>query len=292
MASRKSQEHSHAESLAMSAATAIVEDETRQGSPPSLSNRSKKEESLEKLDYGANLRHWGQPNAAPASSNIWANSDDSDAHWYGTSNNTHSSKTNTNTANLITNSMGNLSLSSKDYGKDGKRGGGNTSVASATSSIPGIVGISSGSTGGNTAHSSWNDATSYSQYSMTHQQQQRQQPLHIPSVPPGFLSPLVASKNDDESSTSRSFTHRQSKKQNFKRKGQRKGRHGQSNYNYNNNNNNRNQNYSRHQNNRRGKNNDHHQSVAVFEDSDSYSNSTYSDSRRTTASSKASSEES
>ena len=206
MASRKSQEHSHAESLAMSAATAIVEDETRQGSPPSLSNRSKKEESLEKLDYGANLRHGGQPNAAAASSNIWANSDDSDAHWYGNSNNTHTAKTNTNTENIITNSMGNLSLSSKDYGKDGRRGGGNTSVASATSSIPGIVGISSGSTGGNTAHSSWNDATSYSQYSMTHQQQQRQQPLHIPSVPPGFLSPLVASKNDDESSTSRSFT--------------------------------------------------------------------------------------
>jgi hypothetical protein len=285
--------YSHGEFLATNAASANVDESRQEGSPPSWGSH---EVSNARHESHIPQQLWSQP--AAQSDNIWANHSES---MYSASTNINPAvsiaaashdirrygKGNTMTAsnNDIATSMSRLQLSSASqynnyYGQEYGEGASVASMASATSSsIPGVMGVSSGSTGGNTSGWAKDGKHSYSQYPTQQQHfQYSNQPLHMPSVPPGFLSPMAASYTAAEDD-SISFDSRPSKKTSFKRKGQRGGRRG----NQSNSNNNNNNNYNNRGN--RRKNN-----LAVFrDDNDSYSQSTNGDAR-TTASSKASSE--
>jgi hypothetical protein len=295
MASHHSQMHSphyaHAESLATNAASAIVDESRQEGSPPSYWGN----QEVSNTQYESHIpqQQWSQP--AAQSDNIWAN--DSESMYSASTNNIPAAslaaasheirrygKGDTMTAsnNDIATSMSRLHVSSAAsqynnyYGQEYGGGASLASMASATSSsIPGVLGVSSGSTGGNTSGWAKDGKHSYSQYPMQQQQfQYSNQPLHMPSVPPGFISPMAASHAAAEDD-SISFDSRPSKKTSFKRKGHRGGRRG-------------NQNKSNTNNNNRGNRGKNNQSL-LRDDNDSYSQSTYGDAR-TTSSSKASSE--
>lgn len=296
MASHQREVHStpnrsHAESLATGAASAIVDESRQEGSPPSYWG----DQEVPKVQDSVQIpqQQWSQPTSQ--SDNIWANDSESmysastqnhsrslgaashDTRWYGKGDDLATS------TNDIAASMSRLQVSSaaqynNHYGQDYGGGASISSMPSATSrSIPGVVGVSSGSTGGTSSLWANDSNPHYSQYPMQKQQYQySNQPLHMPSVPPGFLSPMVASQaaGDDDSV---SYDSRQFKKTTKRRKGNRGGGRGRGRGNQNNN-----------YNNNRGNRRKNNMSIPR-DDNDFYSQSTFGDAR-STVSSKASSE--